>query len=503
MAVFLFAIANACRALGPNYISDEDLAKSSVIVVAKWEKAPWKDHVKYGGQGIVASEGFTTLHVLRVIKGDIKPGKHPLLVGWGIAWNKDGTGLETGTSTEVLGDVKDITKSNLWFLKKAKSWDEKDATDYLSVDNYRMVQPPELEPYFTALAANDPVTAMRPLLASENENVVKHALLYAAGGVSPWPFNEYWDLEAFSGKKQGALQTGLADAVAAVSARKKMIVQRPLAVAVYAALQGENSAPYLRKMLADSDVSTRVVAAGLLARLKDAGDIEGINRALRSDGDGEPECRIIAAISDWGDARLVPALAAFLEDDTFWFEEGDEFVIPAFKARETLHKITGHWFPYDTQASLRAWEQVARAGDDAKRKELLDTLVPDDAVPLKAEVTITSGTDVTCTITNQSRKDLPIAANPDGYSLAWSHLDGAPVSSESGPAGKFPQGKKDFIILKPGGFILVRFKLGTDLLHAPPGNPSMKLVYEHTGGKWGMKAWIGKVDATIVMAKAE
>jgi hypothetical protein len=136
-SALFFAMAEGSWAIAPQFVSDEELAAYPIVVVGKWEKGPFKANHRYEDRGeqkvITAIESFTALNVLRVIKGDVKPGVHMLKRGWGIAWAADGGWVTSGTSTELLGDVKNVTQPNIWFLQKARSWDESDKTEYLSV----------------------------------------------------------------------------------------------------------------------------------------------------------------------------------------------------------------------------------------------------------------------------------------------------------------------------------------------------------------------------------
>jgi hypothetical protein len=150
-AALLFILPTTAKAIAPPYVSDDELALKPVVVVARWPKARIVSHTRSQGNVVTAFEVHTELLVERVIKGNIRVGRHKLLVGYGVGWQRDWTWLGSYTSTELFGDVNDVSESSIWFLSSGRSWDRKDRRAYLSLDTYRGVQPLELEPYFTVL----------------------------------------------------------------------------------------------------------------------------------------------------------------------------------------------------------------------------------------------------------------------------------------------------------------------------------------------------------------
>jgi len=100
------------------------LATSPLFAIAPRNYTDAELHCKIvknerGEKIIKRFEFYTKLKIIRTVKGDeIKPGEYDLKGSFGISWRLDGTGLESGTSTQILGDVDDLTVPRLWFLKQ-------------------------------------------------------------------------------------------------------------------------------------------------------------------------------------------------------------------------------------------------------------------------------------------------------------------------------------------------------------------------------------------------
>ena len=128
--IVLLLATSPLFAIAPRNYTDAELANFPVIVVAQWEKqkkdkaSVFRRHCKIvknerGEKIIKRFEFYTKLKIIRTVKGDeIKPGEYDLKGSFGISWRLDGTGLESGTSTQILGDVDDLTVPRLWFLKQ-------------------------------------------------------------------------------------------------------------------------------------------------------------------------------------------------------------------------------------------------------------------------------------------------------------------------------------------------------------------------------------------------
>ncbi|MEI9896467.1 MAG: HEAT repeat domain-containing protein [Chthoniobacter sp.] len=216
-----------------------------------------------------------------------------------------------------------------------------------------------------------------------------------------------------SRSKEGVSSDAWAEGAAAVIGRKELKEVRPLAVAVYAQLQQKAGAPLLRGLLKDDDPEVRAIAAAELARFKDDDSIDSIVASLEGKNDARWACSVIEAIDAWGEPRLAPALIAYLETGGLFGYSGDDFQVPALKAREALEKMTGATFPSDVESSRQAWKEAAQIEDAAERKTLLAKLLRMAPNPLKAEVIGDGDRQCLCKITNQSPRDITIGREPD------------------------------------------------------------------------------------------
>jgi hypothetical protein len=107
----------------------------------------------------------------------------------------------------------------------------------------------------------------------------------------------------------------------------------------------------------------RGVAIGLLAQQRDASQLDAMIKATAGVRDAEIACKIADVLQAWGEPRTAPILINFLANDDFAYRYGDDLGIPAIKARATLHKLTGCWFPYDVAAASDAWSKTEHIGE--------------------------------------------------------------------------------------------------------------------------------------------
>ena len=478
-------------------VSDHELLQYPIIVVAKWDKAEIKRRV-FERKVHKEYERFTELNVLRVIKGDLNPGSHALLIDPSLRWHKDGS---CGEPTYRLGrpywQIWDVAEPSLWFLKKKRSWDESDKTLYCYVPHKEAIQPVFLERFFTAIVSGTYEREFPALLGSDNPKVVARVL---------------WFLRSVLTDKRERVPKSHAPAVRKVIGQQSGEV-RALAVSVYAELKGKNGVDYMRSLLTDRDAEVRGIAIRSLARYRDEASIGAMAEAIQ----GVPvftNMAITEALSAWGDPRLAPVLIASLEDDQVTASIGhDRIRMPSVEARKALHRITGHWFPYNVAASTRAWEKVRLAGDKETRRKMLMALLPGVEVPLTAEVIHAEqqGEEVMATLRVRNVHDETVTI------LRTPCVITACCSQYRPGVYEVHDKRQDFVSLRPSQAIEFKALLpGVDpLSHAGPHCPfsdtseaepvlrSLTLVYTKNGRQLGLTAWMGAVEVRLGAAWAE
>jgi hypothetical protein len=501
-------VSPAAWALAPGYKTDYELSQNPVVVVAQWDRAERTPHQLIHGNVCERSETFTELNVPRVIKGDVKPGKYRLMYSYGLDWRDDGTGLSTWTSTDMLGDVENVTQPNLWLLDRARSWDPNDRTEYLDVPHYRAIQPLALEPYFKALLSADRDREVPRLLSSTEPLVVRRALSYICGYIWPWPFEPgEWDFYDHPDERERRL----VDAAAAVKSVIDGQVEepRPLAVAVYAELTGDKSTEVLRALLTDQNAAVRGVAIGLLARRKDADSIPAMIKAASGVTDGEVACKICEVVQAWGELRAAPVLFPFLEIEAS----------PASPARSALHALTGCWFPYHTAGAAATWAQAQAAGEAAQQRRRLSEALSDPEFPVAAELvggprpsppssapgssaivlpelpaTATSQpapTDMAATVRvhNVVKHPVVLSKMPSELEQRW------PAGSSGNwmPGYRGWQTVPEFVTLAPGESLEFEVVLDASFLLAEPADRKLSVTYLRLDHGQLPNAWIGEL----------
>ncbi len=507
-----------CRslAIAPPYVSDEQLAQYPVIVVAQWDKAKVVRHDRYiAWNAVDRIEAYTTLNVLRVIEGSISPGNQPVMIGSSIAWTANGKRVSSGTSTEMSGDATDITKPCLWFLKKKRSWDEKDSREYPLVDHYREIQPLVLEKYFVALNSWSPRRKVPALLGPDRPEVSWRVLRYISGGIWPWPYdsNDEFMSRIENPEKRGELLRGEAQRVWQVVASDAPDDLRARALAVYTELEGKDCVKPIRTLLQDKDPAVRGVAVGILTRHRDSVSLDQIPGVVKGVVDPELACKIIGALLLWRDDRVVPALAACLENDGFAYQMEDNLAIPALKARDALHEMTGHWFPFDAVASVEAWKQAQQL-PQAQRQDYLQRTLPGQHYPLQAELVSDLGYHpeppaesesarryVTAVVRLRNVTTRPVAVTTRPSSVSASAPNGMwgcrlPVSNEV-------PSEKDFATIQPGKTLEFEITVPEDFLSTDPATRKMQALYQSLAKRKAGTGWIGMLDIRIASARKE
>ncbi len=481
-------------AIAPAYVSDAELAKHPIVVVAQWKRGDFKPHHRYRGEDnenvIVAVEAFTELEILRVIKGDVKPGTAKLKVGGGIGWSEDGSGVSSASSTELPGDVDNVTAPNLWFLQLEKSWDENDRSDYLSINNYRAVQPLAMEAYFRRLSSKHPEQEVPELLFSDKVEVVQRALRYVCGGMTPSLDPDEFSARYLEPRDQGKLLKEQANSVRKVVEQTKAQQVRETALVAYWNLVGSAATEFTRGLLRDENSSLRAAAVVLLARQRDEHSLQAITDAVEGVRDGQHACSVIKALVDWGDTRLVPALISFLRNGESAGFYGDDLFIPALKAKEALYSVTGHYFAFDVESSRRAWEAAQNIANKEERKQRLDTLQPQAPSPLRAELIGDGTTNAAVRIENNWKEKVVISRCPGWVEQKWpGGVAGCRIGKVAG------HGNSEFVTLAPAASIDVSISLLDSYLLAEPSTRKLTLAYTDNGSSQGVNAWIGLVNA--------
>lgn len=485
--VVLAVVISEAAAISPPYVSDRALAESPVVVVAKWDGAPWDDNSLVEGNVLKEHEMRTQIVVERVIKGHLKVGKHTILVGYAIGWSKDRPGVMSYMSTQVLGDA-DATKSNLWFLQRKRSRIKTDSAKYLSLESYRGVQPLELEPYFKALDTKQPAAHVPELLQSDNEHVLLRTLELVAGHDPPWPY-EPWRFVRPKSKKKPL--TDQAELIRLLIQRTTNATVRRFALAVYTHLTGKDGLAFVQTQLTSEDSHVRAIAIGTLARYKGSAAIDLMAKAAVGVEDPHLACEVIKRLHNWNDLSAVPVLIPFLQNDGFSYMIGNDLGIPAIKTQEALRSITGYAFPFDVAASQRAWMTAGHMKDRAERNKYLARVLPNVRSPWKARVFKQEGR-VIAEVTNRSKLTFTLARTPSDLGVTYSHgVFGSATEQKQ-------EGKNAFITLKDGQSVTFDLDLqGHSFAELAEKDAECNLRYMSNGNGVGVNAWLGVITAKL------
>jgi hypothetical protein len=445
-------------------------------VIGRWNKAPARSHNQVVDGVAQAMEAHTELLVERVIVGKFKPGNHKILLGAFIGWpDKTGGPIMSFTSTELVGDVKDVAESNLWFLTPQRSWDQTDPNTYLALTTYRGVQAAVLENYFMALAAKDPPAEIVKLLSAEPPIVIERSLKFLSGGTFPWPYGP-GELETFLGVKQiRKPMPQYASHVEKLLSRKELEV-RQQAAAVYAELAGKDAIPRLRCLLHDLDATVRAVAAGALVHCDDRASGDDIVRALVGRADETVALELIERLRKWKSPHAVPALIEYLQHDGFSYQDG-YFGAPALEAQKALKERTGYDFPTDISASRSAWQKAEAIADAKERAAFLKTALPNGQSLVGKRVIDEKGAALM--LTNRSNRRFMVLREATSIDYRSSHR----LSSKY---GKIPSKKEDFVELGSGATMRLALEPGWEV-----SLEELTVAFLRNGNEFGVNAWIG------------
>jgi hypothetical protein len=160
------------------------------------------------------------------------------------------------------------------------------------------------------------------------------------------------------------------------------------------------------------------------------------------------------------------------------------------KARTALHEHTGHWFPFDVEAGLKAWEHVRQIPAGKDRFEKLKTLLPEPPFPLKAQV---EGTPWEAYIVVKNEASYPVTISRHPTDVYYS----CDTTGSGGfDGGLYDDKREAFVTLKPGEAIRTRAHFA-DRGKPDPHISDIRITYLKLGSKQKHGAWIGKVPVTF------
>lgn len=508
--VFGLTLGMAAGAVGmaPPFLTDAQLSKYPVIVIAKWEKAPFVWNRSPDDPAIDKIEAFTRLRILEVIRGDVTPGEALIMTGWGIGWNKEGTELRTHTSSDLLGDVDDVTKPAIWFFKRKRSWDKSRKEEYLSVTNYREVQPIELKDFYAAMTREDADQVVPTLLSMERTLISQRVLRHLCGGIRPWPFDEGTHGSFYRRpKERGKVYREEAGRVwEFVKANPGK--PRPMSVAAYAELAGKDCVSHVRTLLDDADSQVRLVAIGVLARHRDGESVGGFAKAATGFTGAWETCLVLEELAKWDDPRLVPTLFRFLQNDHFAYSEGDKYGVPALLAQIDLRARTAHAFPFDVELAEKAWRETSKIRDKAARLRLLRRLAPEEKAPIIATAVgspskelgqyLWKGIDhleshervILVQLWNPSSRPVVISKQPWKVNEHWE-------GGSDGYRTEAIEAKPEFVTIKPMDIGRLEVRVSTKFLEAAVDKRELTLSYLADGRDQGLKAWTGEMTVVV------
>jgi hypothetical protein len=516
IALFLgltLRIAAGAVGMAPPYLTDAQLAKYPVIVIAKWEKAPFTPHFKENDSNIAMREIYTRLRILEVIRGDVKPGEVDLMTGWGIGWNKEGKELRTHTSSDLPGDLDDVTQPAIWFLQRKRSWDKTRKDEYLSISNYRAVQPIELKDFYVAMTSKDSEKLVPTLLSMERTFISQRVLRHLCGGIPPWPFDQGAHGNFYSRpKERGKVYREEAEQIwEFVKANPGK--PRPISVAAYAELVGKECVNNMRALLDDGDPQVRLVAIGVLAKHRDRDSIGRFANAASGLTGRWESCLVLEELSTWDEAGLVPTFIRFLQNDE-WAYQGEggyqDLISPMVLAKRTLHSRTGHAFPFDVELAENAWEEANKLENKAERLRLLETLAPEGKAPIIATAVglpsqergeyLWKGIErleegervILVRLRNHSSQPVTILRQPSAVFETWEGGSGGYRTDEVTKGGK-----QEFVTIKPNDIGRLAVRVSKAFLEAPIEKRRLVLSYLASKNVAGTGTFAGEIEVVI------
>lgn len=497
LVICLALVSAISMAIFPPEVSDRDLSQSPVIVIGYWPKAKvkWRGNVK--GNVCYDVESTTKLKITKVIRGRLSTGTHTLMLKDWISWDKDGSMLNSASSSEMIGDVDDVSKPNIWFLTVSRSWNKSDKTEYFHAYSYRCVQPRTLLGFYQTLANPDRESAIASYLLSSNPLVVERSLNFVSDGQSAWPDYPDTDRDEYQFARNHYDRRKLRRITQQLPTLLQMVQNpkhrcRPKAVALYAEMTGTSSKPELQKALQDQDPNVRSTAAAWLIRFGAIDDYGNLRRALRGFTDYELGIELIFAMQKSGLMEYVPILIDYLQPILTPQPDHRDWIGLAQQSRKSLKVMTDYTFPLDSALASRAWNQ-AKAQPKAQMLDTLRQELGDWENPIEITATFKKKLDrkkkkdvfdfeaylVHLKVKNLTNHPIKIASAPDGFELS---------SGFGGASGGVVARRRTIITIGPNAAVEVE----VEMFRAEKG-ASAKFSYRNaTDG-----AWIGEVSTIM------
>lgn len=499
LVICMVMIPALTLAIIPPSVTDRDLSQSPIIVIGYWPKAKFVSRNNVKGNVCYDLESTTKLIITKVIRGRLAVGSHTLLLKDWISWSKDGTMLNSASSSEMLGDVDDVSKPNIWFLTISKSWKKSDKTEYLHAFSYRCAQPRNLLAFYQTLAMPRRDSEVSKHLLSSDPIVVERSLEFVSDNFPAWPQNpdrqRYTELYGISYEpnplaKLHRVTQQLPTLLKIIHDSKRPC--RPTALGLYAEMVGTPAISELQRALKDRDANVRCTAAAWLVRFGQVKDHLGLHRAVRGYTDFDLGIELLYAMKKSGSMEYVPILIEHLQPVMTPKPDHRDWKELALESRTALKSITGFTFPLDAALSSRAWAQANSKPKDQMLQTLLGAL-GDWENPIEITATFVRKLDrkkksqydffsyylVHLKIKNMTSHPIKLSSIPDGFTLS-----GRFGSASGGVGGKAQR----VITIDPGG----TFETDVELFEAIKG---ARLEFSYRNAKNG--AWIGDVSTTL------
>jgi hypothetical protein len=503
-----------------DFVPDEKLTSCPIVVVARWKKTAIERHGYTDSRGKRSTELRTEIEVDRVIKGDIQLGRH-VIIGRAIG-NWTISPLVSGNARIMMaGDYPCPERLNLWFLDRHLCQDPSDHETYLCMDIYRGIQSLSLEPYYRVLRGSRAEEGVGEFLSSQEELLVIRCLEYICGEAFPWPYERPLLFERRPIREPFHSQAWKVERL--LKGRNPRL--RRLATSALAALSGKSCAGIMRQLLSDRDPVVAAIALGTLTRQRDMVSVQAIcetvsriasrispphrwgdrvasSREMPIDTGEMGFCsldeyfgfnavesiRVIEALANWGDPKLIPAILPFLDKDGFVYLSGYQDIgVPALKAQAALQKITGVLFPTDVQVSVKAWTEAKGIEDRNALRGHLQKVLETGNTWLTARLTAEKGGPF-IKVKNESERALILAERPSCIYANYGSVDydTRPVT-----------GRHSFFVLKPAQSCVLKVRLGQGFTSGSSGDQAVALLYLRNGNEFGVNAWVGAIEVSL------